>query len=179
VFAHLEQYVLMSIRKIITYPHPVLRQKAECITVFDEELQTLIRDMAETMYNAPGVGLAANQIGVPRRLVVVDRSTGEHERAYLALINPEITAGEGSVVDEEGCLSVIECYAKVKRFYKIHVTAQDMEGNPLEFDAEDRFARIIQHEVDHLLGTLFIDRLSSLKRALYKKKLKKILQEQE
>ena len=169
----------MSVRKILTYPHPVLRQKAEPITTFDEELQTLIQDMAETMYQAPGVGLAANQIGIPRQLVVVDRSTGDNERAYQALINPQISAGEGSVVEEEGCLSVVECYSKVKRFRKIRVTAQDMEGNPLEFDAEDRLARIIQHEVDHLLGTLFIDHLSSLKRALYKKKLKKILQEQQ
>jgi peptide deformylase len=167
----------MAIREIITYPHPVLRQKAEKITVFDQELATLIEDMADTMYNAPGVGLAANQIGVARQLVLVDRSTKDNERNYLVLINPEISAGEGSVTDEEGCLSVIECYDKVKRFKKIHVTALDREGNPLEFDAEDRFARIIQHEVDHLLGTLFIDRLSSLKRALYKKKLKKILQD--
>lgn len=169
----------MAIRTIITYPHPVLRQKAEKITVFDQELKTLIEDMADTMYKAPGVGLAANQIGIARQLVVIDRSTEDNERKFLTLINPEITGGEGSVVDEEGCLSVIECYAKVKRFRKIHVTAQDADGNPLEFDAEERFARIIQHEVDHLLGTLFIDRLSSLKRALYKKKLKKILQEEE
>lgn len=169
----------MSVKKILTYPHPVLRQKAESITTFDEELQTLIQDMVETMYQAPGVGLAANQIGIPRRLVVVDRSTGENERTYLALVNPEIIAGEGSIADEEGCLSVVECFAKVKRFRKIHVAAQDVNGNPLEFAAEDRLARIIQHEVDHLLGTLFIDHLSSLKRALYKKKLKKILQEQQ
>jgi peptide deformylase len=169
----------MAIKKIITYPHPVLREKAERITVFDEALKTLVKDMAETMYDAPGVGLAANQIGIARQLVVIDRSTGENERRYITLVNPEITGGEGSVIDEEGCLSVIECYAKVKRFRKIHVTAQDVEGNPLEFDAEDRYARIIQHEVDHLLGTLFIDRLSSLKRALYKKKLKKLLQEEE
>ena len=169
----------MAIRTIITYPHPVLRQKAETITVFDQELKTLIEDMADTMYQAPGVGLAANQIGIARQLVVIDRSTVENERKFLTLINPEITGGEGSIVDEEGCLSVIECYAKVKRFRKIHVTAQDADGSPLEFDAEDRFARIIQHEVDHLLGTLFIDRLSSLKRALYKKKLKKLLQEEE
>ncbi|MBM9536787.1 peptide deformylase [Desulfobulbus alkaliphilus] len=169
----------MSIRKILTFPHPILRLKAEPITVFDEELHTLVQDMVDTMHAAPGVGLAANQIGIPRQLVVVDNSTVDNERAYLALVNPRITAGEGSMVDEEGCLSVVECFAKVKRFRKIHVTAQDMEGNPLQFDAEDRFARIIQHEVDHLLGTLFIDHLSTLKRALYKKKLKKILQEQE
>ncbi len=171
--------MIMAIRTIITYPHPVLRQKAEKITIFDQELKNLVADMADTMYKAPGVGLAANQIGVARQLVLVDRSTAENQRTYITLINPEITGGEGSVVDEEGCLSVIECYANVKRFRKIHVTAQDVEGNPLEFDAEDRYARIIQHEVDHLLGTLFIDRLSSLKRALYKKKLKRILQEEE
>jgi peptide deformylase len=176
---HHEPQKIMALRTILTYPHPVLREKAEKITVFDQELHTLVEDMADTMYKAPGVGLAANQIGVARQVVVVDRSTQENERSYLTLVNPVITAGEGSVVDEEGCLSVIDCYAKVKRFRQIHVTAQDVEGKPLEFDAEDRFARIIQHEVDHLLGTLFIDRLSSLKRALYKKKLKKILQDQE
>lgn len=169
----------MAIKTIITYPHPVLREKAKKITVFDQELKSLVEDMADTMYQAPGVGLAANQIGVARQVVVVDRSTVENQRTYITLINPEITCGEGSVIDEEGCLSVIECYAKVKRFRKIRVTAQDLEGNLLEFDAEERYARIIQHEVDHLLGTLFIDRLSSLKRALYKKKLKKILQEEE
>jgi len=169
----------MAIRTILTYPHPVLRQKAEKITVFDQELHTLVEDMAETMYQAPGVGLAANQIGIARQVVVVDRSTAENERTYITLVNPVITNGEGSVIDDEGCLSVIDCYAKVKRFRTIQVIAQDVEGNPLEFEASDRYARIIQHEVDHLLGTLFIDRLSSLKRALYKKKLKKILQEQE
>ena len=169
----------MAIREIITYPHPVLRQQAETITKFDQELKSLIEDMADTMYQAPGVGLAANQIGIARRVVVVDRSTAENERNFIALINPEISRGEGTVVQEEGCLSVVECYSKVKRYYKIHVTAQDAEGKVMEFDAEDRLARIIQHEVDHLLGTLFIDHLSPLKRALYKKKLKKILKDKE
>jgi len=168
----------MAIKKIITYPHPVLREKAQPITVFNEALQTLVKDLADTMWAAPGVGLAANQIGIALQVVVVDRSTEDDERHYITLVNPVISDGEGSIIDEEGCLSVIECTANVKRFRKIHVTAQDVEGHPLEFDAEDRYARIIQHEVDHLLGTLFIDRLSSLKRALYKKKLKKILQEQ-
>nr|WP_321465723.1 peptide deformylase [uncultured Desulfobulbus sp.] len=169
----------MAILEIITFPHPVLRQKAETITEFDDALKTLVEDMADTMYDAPGVGLAANQIGIARRLVLVDRSTQEGERNFLPLINPEISQGEGTVVQEEGCLSVVECYDKVKRFRKIHVTAQDVDGNPLEFDAEDRFARIIQHEVDHLLGTLFIDHLSSLKRAMYKRKLKKILKNEQ
>lgn len=169
----------MAIRTIITHPHPVLRQKAEKVTEIDDDLHTLIRDMAETMFDAPGVGLAANQIGVARQVVVLDRSPGDGERRYQALVNPVLSDGEGSMLDDEACLSVLECYAKVKRFRKIHVLAQDEQGNLLEFDAEERFARIIQHEVDHLHGTLFIDHLSSLKRALYKKKLKKILREQE
>nr|WP_320010854.1 peptide deformylase [uncultured Desulfobulbus sp.] len=169
----------MAIREIITFPHPVLREKAETITEFDDALKQLVEDMADTMYKAPGVGLAANQIGLAKRVVVIDPEADEEKRDYLVLINPEITQGEGSMVGEEGCLSVLECYDKVKRFQKIHVTAQNLEGKPLEFDAEDRFARIIQHEVDHLLGKLFIDHLSTLKRTLYKKKLKKILRNQE
>ena len=168
----------MAIRPIITYPHPVLRQEAALVTEFNDELKALIRDMEETMFDAPGVGLAANQIGVARQVVVIDRSPSEGERQVLTLINPVLSHGEGSVIGEEGCLSVRECYDKVKRFYSIQVNAQDAHGNPLEFTAEDRFARIVQHEVDHLLGTLFIDRLSSLKRALYKKKLKRLLREE-
>ena len=168
----------MAIREILTYPHPVLREKAKKVTTFDDELKTLVQDMGETMFDAPGVGLAANQIGVAKQIIVVDQSQSEEDKQFIALINPVISDGEGSVVDDEGCLSVVECMAKVKRFQKIHVTAQDLEGKPVEFDAEERFARIIQHEVDHLNGILFIDHLSSLKRTLYKKKLKKILAQQ-
>lgn len=168
----------MALLEIITYPHPVLREEAKEITVFDDELKKLVQDMSETMYDAPGVGLAANQVGVAQQVVLVDRSETPDEKKFLVLVNPVISEGEGSIIDEEGCLSVVECQAKVKRFQKIHVTAKDVDGNPLEFDAEDRFARIIQHEVDHLRGTLFIDRLSSLKRTLYKKKLRKILHQQ-
>ncbi len=167
----------MAIRKIITYPHPVLREEAQKVTVFDEDLKQLVQDMGETMYDAPGVGLAANQVAVAKQVVVVDTSRTEDTKEFIVLVNPIISDGEGSIIDEEGCLSVLEYQAKVKRFQKIHVTAQDVEGTPVAFDAEDRFARIIQHEVDHLHGTLFIDRLSSLKRTLYKKKLKKILKD--
>ena len=165
----------MTIRKIITYPNPVLRKQAEEITEFDTALEQLTRDMAETMYQAPGVGLAANQIGIARCVVVVDISEEEDERKYLVLTNPVIHDGEGKVSGEEGCLSVLEYEAKVNRFQKIRVTAQDLQGNELEFEAEDRFARIIQHEVDHLNGTLFIDHLSRLKQGMYKNKLRKIL----
>ncbi len=168
----------MALLEIITYPHPVLREKAKEITLFGDELKKLVQDMSETMYDAPGVGLAANQVAIAQQVALVDRSETPDEKKFMVLVNPVISEGQGSLVDEEGCLSVLECQAKVKRFQKIHVTAKDIDGKPLEFDAEDRFARIIQHEVDHLCGTLFIDRLSSLKRALYKKKLRKILHQQ-
>lgn len=168
----------MAIKTILTYPNPVLRQKAKKVTTFDDELRKLASDMAATMYDAPGIGLAANQIGVLQQIIVVDITEPEGEKEFTPFVNPVISEGEGSVVDEEGCLSVLEYATNVKRFKKILVTAQDLDGNQLEFEAEDRLARIIQHEVDHLLGKLFIDRISSLKRNLYKKKLKKILKSQ-
>jgi len=167
----------MTIRKIITYPHPVLREKAKKIKEIDDDIKQLAADMGETMYNAPGVGLAANQVGIARQIVVVDISKEENEKKCIVLINPVISEGEGSIVGEEGCLSVREYESKVKRFQKIRVTALDIEGKELDFEAEDRFARIIQHEVDHLLGTLFIDRISRLKLTMYKKKLKKLLKD--
>ncbi|CAK8715338.1 MAG: peptide deformylase [Candidatus Electrothrix sp. AS4_5] len=168
----------MATREIITYPAPVLRKKAVKIEIFDDALQELANDMIETMYKAQGVGLAGNQIGVAQQIVVVDISTEENEQKNIVLINPVISEGEGKVPDQEGCLSVLEYSAKVNRFQKIRVTAQDPQGNELDFIAQDRFARIIQHEVDHLHGTLFIDRISTLKRSMYKKKLKKMLKNQ-
>lgn len=165
----------MAIRKIITFPNPILRQKAKAITEFTDELKTLAEDMAQTMYAAPGIGLAANQVGVAQQVVVIDVSEEKDERKYITLINPVISEEEGCVSGEEGCLSIIEYEAKVKRFRKIRVKARDLDGGELDFVAEERFARVIQHEVDHLHGKLFIDRISSLKRGLYKKKLKKIL----
>jgi peptide deformylase len=168
----------MAILKIHTYPDPVLRLKAEQVTSFDKDLESLSIDMAATMYDAPGVGLAANQVGVLKQIVVVDISVEEAERRYITLVNPVISNGEGSVIGEEGCLSAPECMGNVKRFQKIHVIGQRIDGSALEFDAEDRFARIIQHEVDHLYGRLFIDYLSLLKRTMYKKKVKKMLKEQ-
>jgi len=165
----------MARRKILTYPHPMLRKQAAKVTRFDGELRRLVEDMAETMYAAPGIGLAATQIGVLEQVVLVDVSEQEGEQRYQVLVNPVLSEGEGEVVSEEGCLSVLDFTAKVARFRKIHVTAQDLDGKVIEFDAVDREARIIQHEVDHLHGTLFIDRISTLKRTLYKKKLKKLL----
>ena len=169
----------MAIKKILTYPDPVLRKNVEPVTCFDESLKELARDLAETMYDAPGAGLAANQIGVCLRVVVIDISDDKNEKKPLVLVKPEIIEKEGCQVDEEGCLSVIDLTAKVERYSKLLVRAQDLEGKTLEFPAEDFFARVIQHELDHLNGILFIDRLSALKRALYKKRLKKILRDKE
>lgn len=169
----------MALREILTYPNPLLRQQAVPVTTFDDDLKKLVSDMAETMYHAPGVGLAANQIGVCLQVLVMDITPKDHPKRLIVLINPEITSFEGDQVEEEGCLSVIELCANVKRWKKIGVRAKDHEGNQIEFEAEDFFARVIQHEIDHLQGKLFIDRISPLKRALYKKKLRKILQEKQ
>ena len=166
----------MTIHKIYKYPEPVLRKKTKQITEFDNELTSLAHDMAETMYDAPGIGLAAPQIGKSVRLVVVDISRDrEEDQEFMVLVNPEITGREGDQLDEEGCLSVPELTAKVKRARKITISYQDLEGNPMELTAEDRFAVVLQHEIDQLNGILFLDHLSSLKRNLYKKKVRKWL----
>lgn len=170
----------MSIQKIYKYPEPVLRQKTEVISLFDDSLKTLVLDMAETMYDAPGIGLAAPQIGKSVKLIVVDTTKDkEAERQYLPLVNPRIIAQEGTQIDEEGCLSVLDLTASVKRHKKVTVAYQDLQGHPQEMTAEDRFAVVLQHEIDHLNGILFIDHLSPLKRALYKKKVRKWLAEAE
>jgi peptide deformylase len=168
----------MSLRTILTYPDPLLRQKAQPITTFDDQLKQLTEDMAETMYDAPGIGLAANQIGELKQLVVVDISKEKGNQDFIALINPRIINAEGRQIDEEGCLSVPDLTSKVKRFKKITVSYQNIIGESKSIDAEDRFAVVLQHELDHLNGILFIDHLSPLKRHLYKKKVKKILSEE-
>ena len=167
----------MPILDILTYPNPILRKKTTPVTEFGEELQTLVQSMAETMYDAPGVGLAAPQVGVSIRLVVIDVSPRDEDNNLIVLANPEIIEAEGEVLDEEGCLSLPDLNAKVKRAVHIKVKAQNSTGEEIEFEAEDWFARVIQHELDHLEGTLFLDKISVLKRAMYKKKRKKILAE--
>lgn len=166
----------MALLTILKFPHPVLREKAAPVTDFGPELAQLAADMADTMYVAPGVGLAANQVGVTKQILVYDPEPNPEVRDYRVLINPKIVAAEGEEYGDEGCLSVREYCAEVKRAGKITVEAQDLEGHPLVIEAEDFPARILQHEIDHLHGVLFIDRISALKRALYKKKLKKLLQ---
>lgn len=168
----------MAIRKILTYPDPVLRQQAKPVTEFNDSLKQLVEDMIETMYSAPGVGLAANQIGVTLQIIVINPSRENEIKDPLAFINPTIEKGEGSQSSEEGCLSVVDFFATIKRFQKIWVNAYDLTGAVMNFEADDFLARVIQHEVDHLNGILCIDRVSALKRALYKKRLKKQLEDQ-
>ncbi|PIE72694.1 MAG: peptide deformylase [Deltaproteobacteria bacterium] len=165
----------MSILKIYRYPEPVLRKTAIPVTNFDQSLAKLAEDMAETMYDAPGIGLAAPQVGQSIRLIVVDVSTEEDKQSFLILVNPLITDHEGQQLDQEGCLSVLDLTANVQRYKKITVSYQDLQGKQHELTTEDRFAVVLQHEIDHLNGILFIDHLSSLKRNLYKKKIKKRL----
>ncbi len=165
----------MSIRRIYQYPEPVLRVKAKRIEVFNDDLKELIADMAETMYDAPGIGLAAPQIGESIQLLITDIGDEREEQRYKAFINPQIILSEGSQIDEEGCLSVPELTANVKRFKKIALVYQDEVGNEHKLEAEDRFAVVLQHEIDHLNGILFIDHLTPLKRNLYKKKMKKTM----
>lgn len=164
----------MSILKIYQYPEKVLRNETEQITKFDSELARLADDMAETMWDAPGVGLAAPQVGKSLKLIVVDISKDrENDPQHMVLVNPKIIASEGCQVDEEGCLSVPELTAKVDRHEKITVRYQDLAGAEQQLETEGRFAVVLQHEIDHLDGILFIDHLSPLKRSLYKKKVKK------
>lgn len=165
----------MAIRKIIEYPEPLLRLKAKKVDVFDDELKILTEDMAETMWDAPGIGLAAPQVAQSLRVIVVDTTEPGEEKKHLALVNPEIVEHEGSQLDEEGCLSVPELTAQVQRYKKVTVAYQAEDGTSNQLVAEDRFAVVLQHEIDHLNGVLFIDHLSPLKRNLYKKKRKKML----
>jgi peptide deformylase len=165
----------MALRNIIEYPEPLLRVKARKVDRFDDELSILIEDMAETMWDAPGIGLAAPQVAQSLRVIVVDISEPGEDKKYMALVNPEIVEHEGRQLDEEGCLSVPELTAQVERYKKVTVNYQTEDGSEKQLLAADRFAVVLQHEIDHLNGILFIDHLSPLKRNLYKKKRKKML----
>jgi peptide deformylase len=161
----------MSLRTILEFPDPRLRARALPVTRFDAELGRLIEDMFETMYAAPGIGLAAPQIDVRLRLLVIDIS--EQRNQPLVLINPEILSREGVEVTEEGCLSVPGIYDQVQRAAKIRVRAQDRNGEVFERDYEGTLAVCVQHEMDHIDGKLFVDYLSDLKRERIRKKLEK------
>jgi peptide deformylase len=156
---------------ILEYPDPRLRIRAEPVTEVDTEIRRLIDDMFETMYAAPGIGLAASQVDVHKRLLVLDVS--EERNQPFCLINPEILSAEGSINAEEGCLSVPGMYEYVDRAQKIRVRALNSAGDLFEIEAEDLLAVCIQHEIDHLDGKLFVDYLSEMKRQRLKKKLRK------
>ncbi len=163
------------IRPILKYGAPELETESTPITQFDQEIKTLAEDMLETMYSAPGIGLAAPQVGVNLRLMVIDITGGEEQGHQIIFTNPEITEQEGTQEAEEGCLSVPGFIAVVERPSKVHVVGQDLEGNPQELDAEGILARAVCHEIDHLDGILYLDRASVLKRDLIKRKIRKLI----
>jgi peptide deformylase len=164
----------MAIREILTVPDPILKQVSTPVETVDDELRALMDDMLETMYDAPGIGLAAVQIGVPRRVIVMDLSRGEGEREPRYFVNPEIIwRSEETQPYEEGCLSVPEIYEEVERPARVKVRYQNYQGETVEEDAEGVFAVCIQHEMDHLEGVLFLDHLSRLKRDRAVQKVKK------
>ena len=163
----------MAILEILKIGHPTLARKADPVMAVDDGLVRLAGDMVETLHAAPGIGLAAPQVDVSRRLIVIDLSVGENPDDLIVLVNPEIVSKEGQIVGEEGCLSVPDITEKVSRPYRVRVKGLDLEGRETSVDGEDILARALCHEIDHLDGKLFIERLSPLKRALVKKKIRK------
>lgn len=161
--------------KIRKYGDPVLETKCDPVTEFGTpELKALAENMFETMYANRGIGLAAPQVGELRRLTVIDPSAGEDPAARMVLVNPEITMSEGKQVGEEGCLSIPGFREDVKRAMKVRVKAQDLDGNVFEAEGEELAARVIQHELDHLNGILFLKHLSPLKRDMIRRKIRKL-----
>jgi peptide deformylase len=167
----------MALLKIRKFPDPVLKTKAQPVANIDGSLNHFVDSMVQTMYAAPGVGLAATQVGDGRRIVVLDTDHKNLGKHLLKLINPEIVASEGSIIWEEGCLSVVDYTAEVKRAAKIVVRAWTPDEKPLEIEANELLAVALQHEIDHLDGKLFIDRISRIKRDLYRRKLAKMIKE--
>jgi peptide deformylase len=165
------------ILKIVKYPEPVLSQPGEPVSEFDAELRKLVADMFETTYASKGIGLAAPQVGVSKRLTVIDLSLGQNPKEKLVLANPEIIFSEGKAYEEEGCLSFPDIREKVVRAAKVRVRAQDENGKWFEMDGEDLLSRCMQHEIDHVDGMLFIFRMSALKRDLNLRKIRKLQRE--
>jgi peptide deformylase len=163
----------MAVLEILKYPHPILKKRSQPVSQIDEEVKKLIQEMKETMYGAGGVGLAACQVGIPRRVIVLDVSPMDPRNSFFALINPEIISGEGEIDHEEGCLSVPNCLEKVKRKEKVCVRGLSPQGMEIEIKGDGILAIVLQHEIDHINGVLILDRISRLKREIYRNKLKK------
>lgn len=169
----------MAVLPIRIYPDPVLRVKCRTVTEIDDRLRKLAADMVETMHAAPGIGLAAPQVGVEQRLAVVDLSVGEDPAQVHVLINPEVVHREGNETEVEGCLSLPGMTDKVDRPTKVRIKALDLAGKPFEMEAEDWLARALCHEIDHLDGVLFVDHLRGLRRERAKRQLRKLAAERE
>ncbi len=165
------------IRTILTYPSPELKKKSAPVTIITDSVRELVRDMAESMYAAPGVGLAAPQLGVHQRVIIIDISGKNEPPDLIVAINPTIIHADGEAYEEEGCLSVPDYAANVKRHARVIVKALDLEGAERTWKAEDLLAIAFQHEIDHLDGVLFVDHLSMLKRELFQRKVRKAAEE--
>ncbi len=167
------------IRKILSYPDPELKKKSLPVTIINDKTRELVRDMAETMYAAPGVGLAAPQIGVHQRITVIDVSAKDDMPELIVAINPVIIHADGESYEEEGCLSVPKYAANVRRHARVVVKALNLDGEEITYKADDLLAIAFQHEIDHLDGILFIDHLSPLKRDMFRKKYRRMMEEQQ
>jgi peptide deformylase len=163
----------MALREIVLYPDRVLLTPTAPVLRVDDEIAALVRDMVETMHAAPGIGLAANQIGVSKRVCVVDLSVGEQEQDLHVFINPRIVETSGSEMAEEGCLSFPDVHLDIERPFEVTVEAQDLEGKTFTLSARGLLARAMQHEIEHLEGRVFLQNLSPLKRELLKRQIKK------
>jgi peptide deformylase len=169
----------LKVLDIVTYPDTFLKAPTQAVDNIDGKLQSLIDDMGTTMYQAPGIGLAAIQVGIDKSLLVYDIAPKEEGRILNVLINPKIISKEGEVLSEdEGCLSVPDLRANVKRAARILVEAVDRDGNPRRIEAEGMLAIVLQHEIDHLNGTLIVDHISALKRQMYTRRVVKKLKQQ-
>ena len=165
------------IRPILAYPDPVLKRKSAPVTVINDTIRELVRDMAETMYDAQGVGLAAPQIGISQRVIVIDVSQKDERPELLACINPVIIHCEGESFEEEGCLSVPKYAANVHRHARVVARALNLDGEEVTFNADGLLAIAFQHEIDHLDGILFVDHLSPLKKEMFRKRYRRMVEE--
>jgi peptide deformylase len=167
------------IRRILTFPDPELKKKSQPVTIINDKTRELVQDMAETMYAAPGVGLAAPQIGVLQRIIVIDVTAGDEKPGLVVAINPVIVHADGESFEEEGCLSVPKYAANVRRHGRVVVKAIDLSGEEVTYKADGLLAIAFQHEIDHLDGILFIDHLSPLKRDMFRKKYRRMTEERQ
>lgn len=167
------------IRKILSFPDPELKKRSVPVTIINDKTRELVRDMAETMYAAPGVGLAAPQIGIHQRITVIDVSAKDDMPELIVAINPVIIYADGESYEEEGCLSVPKYAANVRRHARAVVKALNLDGDEITYKADGLLAIAFQHEIDHLDGILFIDHLSPLKREMFRKKYRRMVEEQQ